>query len=175
MVCYFPFLSTIPPTFLRFFSCRPSRSISLGSPPTVNPGNRKKLGKSISYFSQSPQPMPDWFQHFSTWYGFNDLFNFNVNQHIFLVTVLKYPVNIVILLRQELSIQYDIETPSKGTTFVQESDLRWHKTRFSALFFKREPNDTLCFMCLHFKRKGKVPGLTHVSKILKDDFEYLTV
>ena len=50
-----------------------------------------------------------------------------------------------------------------------------HKTRFSVLCFKRERNDTLCFMCLHFNRKGKVPRLTHVSKILKDDFEYLTV
>ena len=130
LLCYFPFLSTVPPTFLRFFSCRPSRSISLGSPlvhyPLYIQATEKNWVRVFHTFPSLPSQCLTDFNIISTWYGFNDLFNFNVNQHIFLVTVLKYPVNIVILLRQELSIQYDIETPSKGTTFVQESDLRWH-------------------------------------------------
>ena len=177
LLCYFPFLSTVPPTFLRFFSCRPSRSISLGSPPTVNPGNRKKLGKSISYFSQSPQPMPDWFQHY-----------FNMVRFQWSIQLQCEPAYF-------LSNSAEVSRKHCNTSETGAVHSIWYRNTFKGNYIcarvwpslasiklvfllsasKENATTRSAVMCLHFMRKGKVPGLTHVSKILKDDFEYLTV
>ena len=161
----------LPPVPLHF------PRVTTSSLSTVYPGNRKKLGKSISYFSQSPQPMPDWFQHY-----------FNMVRFQWSIQLQCEPAYF-------LSNSAEVSRKHCNTSETGAVHSIWYRNTFKGNYIcarvwpslasmklvfllsasKENSTTRSTVMCLHFMRKGKVPGLTHVSKILKDDFEYLTV